>query len=374
MVSTHTLRTTALAVTLLAAVATTAALAAPPAAVAAVTVPTAVVQPAAALAGFVLDGSLQPLRQSVVAAQVAGNVLTLAVQAGDRVRAGQLLARIDARDAQAGLQRGDAGVAQADAELRNARVQAERSRELRRQGFVSQAALDVAETQLQAAQAGLQQAQAGRTQAALASGFTAVSAPFDAVVLATHVEAGELATPGRALVTLYAPGALRAVVQVPASRAAVAAAAQQVELQLPDGRWIVPAKRQALPSTDAVSQTVEWRLDLPAAVQGGLPAGLQPGQNVRVRFSGAPVGAPAGTDATASGAAAQRLVVPASAVLRRGELTAVYAVQERQFVLKAVRLGADRGAAGIEVLAGLKAGERVALDPVRAGLAGAVPQ
>jgi hypothetical protein len=179
-------------------------------------------------------------------------------------------------------------------------------------------------------------------------------------VQATHVEAGDLATPGRALVTLYAPGQLRAVAQVPASRAGLAGAATQVEVQLPDGRWVTPVARQALPSTDAVSQTIEWRLDLAP----GSGAGLQPGQNVRVRFGGAP--------AAATADAAQRLVLPAAAVLRRGELTAVYAVQGQQFVLKAVRLGADRGAAGVEVLAGLKAGERVALDPVKAGLAGAV--
>ncbi len=330
------------------------------AAAAATAVPTVVVQPASAVGAFELEGSLQPLRQSTVAAQVGGNLLLLAVKAGDRVNAGQLLARIDERDTQAGLVRGDAGVAQAEAEFRNARLQAERSRELRGQGFVSQAALDVAETQLQAAQAGLQQAQAGRTQAALARGFTAVTAPFDAVVLATHVEAGELAVPGRALVTLYAPGQLRAVAQVPASRAALAGAARQVEVQLPDGRWVVPVARQVLPSTDAVSQTVEWRLDLAPASS----AGLQPGQNVRVRFAGAPAAADA----------AARLVLPASALLRRGELVAVYAVQGRQFVLKAVRLGADRGAAGVEVLAGLKSGERVALDPVAAGLTGAAPQ
>ena len=66
-----------------------------------------------------------------------------------------------------------------------------------------------------------------------------------------------------------------------------------------------------------------------------------------------------------------RLTVPAAAVLRRGELTAVYAAQDSRFVLKAVRLGAAAGT-GVEVLAGLKAGERIALDPVRAGLAGAV--
>lgn len=328
------------------------------AAAAATAVPTVEARPMSSAGSFELEGSLQALRQSTVAAQVGGNVLALAVKAGDRVKAGQVLARIDDRDTQAGLQRSEAGVAQADAEFRNARLQTERTRDLRAQGFVSQAALDVAETQLKAAQAGLQQAQAGRAQAALARGFTAVTAPFEAVVLATHVEAGDLATPGRALVTLYAPGQLRAVAQVPASRAALAAAAAQVEVQLPDGRWVTPAARQALASTDAVSQTVEWRLEL-APPQS---AGLQPGQNVRVRFTGAPAAADA----------AQRLVLPAAAVLRRGELTAVYAVQGQQFVLKAVRLGADRGAAGVEVLAGLKSGERVALDPVKAGLAGAV--
>ena len=329
-------------------------------------VPTVEVRPVPVVGHFELEGSLQALRQSTVAAQVGGNVLELRVKAGDRVKVGQVLARIDERDAQAGLLRSDAGVAQAEAEFRNARLQAERTRDLRTQGFVSQAALDVADTQLKAAQAGLQQAQAGRTQAVLARGYAAVSAPFDAVVQATHVEAGELATPGRALVTLYAPGQLRAVVQVPSSRAALAGAATKVEVQLPDGRWVTPVTRQALPNTDAVSQTVEWRFDLAPAQN----AGLQPGQNVRVRFGGATV--PAAAASGAAGDASQRLVLPAAAVLRRGELTAVYAVQGQQFVLKAVRLGADRGAAGVEVLAGLKAGERVALDPVKAGLTGAV--
>ena len=64
---------------------------------------------------------------------------------------------------------------------------------------------------------------------------------------------------------------------------------------------------------------------------------------------------------------------PASALLQRGELTAVYVVQGQRFVLRAVRTGAQHGAAGTEVLAGLKAGERVALHAVQAGLAGAVP-
>ena len=335
-----------------------AALAVPPA------VPTVLVGAGTSGGGFEIDGGLQALQQSTVAAQLGGNVLQLAVKAGDRVKAGQLLARIDERDAQAGLARSEAAVAQADAELRNARLNAERSRELRAQGFISQAALDVAETQLKAVQASLQQAQSGRTQAALARGFAAVTSPFDAVVLGTHVEAGELASPGRPLVTLYAPGRMRAVVQLPASRSAAARGAEAVQVQLPggaDSRWVTPAARTELPGTDPVSQTIEWRLDLSAADS----AGLQPGQNVRVRFTGPAV-------AAAAAATPGRLTVPAAAVLRRGELTAVYAVQDTRFVLKAVRLGAAQGT-GVEVLAGLQPGERIALDPVRAGLAGAVP-
>ncbi len=324
-------------------------------------VPTLLVGTASAGASMEFEGTLQALKQSTVAAQVSGNVVQLAVKAGDRVKAGALLARIDARELQAGLAAGDAGVAQAAAALAQAQQNLTRTRDLRAQGFVSQAALDTAQTQLDAAQAGHRQSQAARAQAALAHGFAQVTAPFDAVVLATQVEAGDLAAPGRSLVTLYAPGRLRAVVQMPASRSALARAAQSTEIVLPDGRRVAPAARTELPGTDAVSQTVEWRLDLPAGAQDG----LTPGQPVQVRFAGAPA-------AAATPAAAGRLVVPASAVLMRGELTAVYAAQGEQFLLKAVRLGMRQGD-GVEILAGVKAGERIAADPVRAGLAGAVP-
>ena len=345
-------------VTIASAVALTAAAAAQATAPA---VPTVAVQSGAAVAGFELDGSLQPVRQSTVAAQVPGVVVQLPVRAGDRVSAGQVLARIDEREAAAGVARSDAAVAQAEAELANARLNAERTRSLRQQNFVSQAALDQAETQLKAAEAAVAQARAGRTQATLARGFTAVTAPFAGVVLETHLEAGDLATPGRPIATVYAPGALRAVVQVPSTRMALARSAQRVEVQLPGADdWVSPVKTTVLPVADAVSQTVEWRLDLSSEVS----AIHRPGATVRVRFAGADA------QAAARGAAAPTL--PASAVLRRGELTAVYVAQGERFVLRAVRTGAPLGDR-VPVLAGLKDGERVALDPVRAGLAGATP-
>lgn len=348
---------------LLAVVTASSALAAP--------VATAVAQASAADGQRTLDGALQPVRQATLSAQVGGNVVTLAVKAGDRLRSGQLVARVDEREAQAAVLRSEAGVAQAEAEARNARLAAERTRDLRAQGFVSQAALDQAETQYKAAQAGVQQAQAGRSQATLQRGFSTINAPFDAVVLATHLEAGDLAAPGRAIATVYAPGALRAVVQVPASMAAAARTATTVQVELADGRRVVPSARSLLPGADPVSQTVEWRLELPASLvndNGAADAGpLLPGQAVRVHFQGATATIPSAKPPAAP------LVLPAAAVLRRGELTAVYVAQDQRFVLRAVRTGADRGAAGVEVLAGLKPGERFALDAVAAGLAGAVP-
>lgn len=338
----------------------------------AVTVPVVTVQAGAATqAEFSLDGSLQAVRQATVAAQLGGNVLQLGVKAGDRVRAGQVLARLDGRDAQASVDRSQAAVSQAEAEARNAQLHVERTRELRRQGFLSQAALDQAETQARATQAGVEQAQAGRAQARLASGFSQIVAPFDGVVLATHLDAGDLASPGRPVATIYVPGALRAVVLVPASRSATARGAKSVSVTLPDGQSVTPSHRAELSAADPVSQTVEWRLDLPATALKD----MVPGQTVRVRFTGAPVNAASATPAGGSAipGPSTALVVPAQAVLRRGELDAVYVAQGSQFMLRAVRLGAERGSAGIEVLAGLKAGDRVALDAVKAGLAGAKP-
>lgn len=310
-------------------------------------------------AGLLIDGSLQAVRQSVLSAQASGRIASLNVKAGDRVKAGQLLAVIDDRATQAGVAQAQAGVAQAEANLANARAAFERTQQLRAQGFVAQAALDAAQAQFRAAEAGAAAARAGQAQASVAQGFTRLTAPWDGWVLATHAEAGSLAMPGAPVLTVYAPQPIRAVVYVPASQQPLSGQIRRVEVRLPDGRWVQPVSQTALPTADPVSQTVEWRLDLSEA-DG---AGQVPGRQVQVRFVGAD---------------AQRLVVPASALLRRGELTAVYVVTPRAdgtqgFALRAVRAGASHDEAGVEVFSGLKAGDRVALDPVKAGLAGARP-
>lgn len=320
-------------------------------------IPTATVQSSGASASYTLDGIVQAVKQSTVAAQASGRIATLLVKAGDKVRAGQVLATIDDREAQESLTRSKAQVAQAEAELRNAQAQMDRTRELQGMGFVSKAALDTADAQLKSAKAQREQAQAGANLAGISQGFTKVTAPFEGWVLQTFAEAGDLAAPGKPLVTVYAPQPLRAVVQVPASRTQAVRTAKQTEILVQDdgnvSRSIAPVNVSVVPSADPVSQTSEWRYDLPAKDA----ATLMPGQQIRARFATGQ----AGTSA---------LLVPQVAVVRRGELTAVYVGSGNTFALRAVRLGSVQGES-VEVLSGLKQGDVVALDPVRAANAGA---
>jgi RND family efflux transporter MFP subunit len=308
------------------------------------------------------DGVIQAVRQSTVAAQVPGNITALLVKAGDSVKAGQALARVDERDAATALARSQAEVAQADAQLTHARLQWERSQALRAQGFISAAALDSAQAQWRSAQAAVNAAKAGQAQAALIKGFTTVVAPFDGKVLSTQADVGDLAAPGRPILTMYAPQAMRAVVQVPASAADRVRTARTAEVLVPQGAtasWLKATHVVALPGADPVSQTVEWRLDLPA-IQA------LPGQTVRVRF--ADMNAPAATTQPAG------LSVPSAAVLRRGELTAVYVVREGRFMMQAVRTApASEQATHLTILSGLRAGDTIAADALQAGLAHATP-
>jgi RND family efflux transporter MFP subunit len=324
-------------------------------------VPTVTVQTNSTASGTLLDGVVQAVKQSTVAAQTTGRIATFTVKAGDKVRAGQVVVTIDDREAQVGLQHAQAQANQADAELRNAQAQMERTRNLQAQGFISKAALDTADVQYQSAKALREQATASTRQSTLAQGYTRVTAPIDGWVLQTFAQAGDLAVPGSPLLVVYAPQPLRAVVQVPASRSQAIRKAKQTAVLVDTSQGaeqsITPLNRLEVPSSDPVSQTTEWRMDLPAKEA----ADLLPGQQVRVRFIGA--------DLTA---ASSRLVVPAAAVVRRGELSAVYVASGKGFALRAVRLGRE-GAEGVEVLAGLRAGEVVATDPLHAAQANAVP-
>ena len=303
---------------------------------------------------YASEATIEAIRQATVAAQVQGRVLEVRVDAGARVRQGDVLMRIDTREADQAVAVAAANVAAADARLIDARASFERLRSLRERNFVSAAAVDQARAVLDTASAQRKAAAAGQAQAEASRGFATVTAPLTGIVAQRLTEVGEMAQPGRPLLTVYAPGGLRAVAEVPQSRLAelgppTGRLAAKVEFP-ESGRWLDAAGVVVLPSADPRTHTARVRVDLPADVSG-----VVPGLAARVHFSVGEV---------------QRLAVPAAAILRRGELTGVYVSDGKGgFSLRQLRVGSPLGDGSVEVLAGLSGGESIALDPVRAGLA-----
>lgn len=293
------------------------------------------------------DGVVEAVRQSVVAAQVSGAVTAIDVKVGDSVRAGQAVVRIDARTADQNLGASEAQVRAAQALLDVSRKEYDRQRQLYQKQYISLAALERAESQFKAAQAqaAAQMAQAGaaRTQSSL----HVLSAPYAGIVAEVPVALGDMAMPGKTLLVVYEPGALRVTVAVPQGALPPSMAGINVEIPgLPDAkRWFSNVQVQVLPLVDAATHTVQLRIGLPSDVSG-----LRPGMFAKVWLPGSVTAAP-------------RLFVPTAAVLRRGEMTGVYVLDDKGApLLRQVRLGRADGER-IEVLSGVSAGERVALDP-----------
>lgn len=308
------------------------------------------VQPAAAGERSAYDGVVEAVRQTTLAAQVSGAVTEVAVKVGDRVRAGQVLVRLDARAAQQTAAAGDAQVRAAQASLELATRDFERQQQLARDNFISAAALERAQAQFRATQAELAAQVAGAGATRTQSEFFVLRAPYAGIVSEVPAVLGDMAMPGRALVTLYDPAALRVTAAVPQSAAVPAAnGAVPVQVELPglprERAWIAPRSVQRLPAIDPSTHTQTLRLELPAAIEG-----VSPGQFARVWLPGA------------ADAASQRVWLPASAVVRRAELTAVYVLRDDgALALRQVRLGRSANEQ-IEVLTGLLPGERVAVD------------
>lgn len=299
---------------------------------------------------YLADGVVEAVRTSSIGADISGRVTALLVHAGDKVKAGQVLLRIDERVANQQALATQSQVAAAQAQLDAAKADFERRQSLYQQKFLSKAALDRAEAEYKsaAAQAKAQIAQA--TAAGVQTGLHTIAAPYDGIVAETLVELGDMVTPGRPLINFYDPAALRATVNVPQSQVA---ALRHEDARVEIAGVAAPVRVQAdavtvLPTADPMSHMVQARLALPAQTVAA------PGAFARAWLP------------TAANESKGRLTIAQRAVIRRSELTAVYVIdKEGKPQLRQVRLGRSLGDR-IEVLAGLTAGERVALDPLAA--------
>ena len=298
------------------------------------------------------DGVVEPVRQATLAAQVAGSIVSLSVKVGDTVRAGQELARIDARAAGQNAQASAAQVDAARASLTVAGKDFERQQQLLQKQYISQAALERSKAQFDAAQAQVKALQAQSDAAQTQQRFFVIQAPFAGVVSEVPVAVGDMAMPGRPLLTMHDPSDLRVTASV--AQSALPASLDKLQFELPGWSGATGLMNASgatvLPLVDAATHSTQIRFKLPAL------KGVAPGMFARVWL-------PAAGGAAATG---ERLFVPVSAVVRRAELTALYLVDAQgRPALRQVRLGPMQGDR-VEVLSGVRAGDKVATDPTAA--------
>ena len=295
------------------------------------------------------DGVVEAVRQAELSAQTSGRVTSVEVDVNDAVVGGQVLLRLTAVEQQAGASAARAQLRAAEAMAAEAAANHARYQALAGKQFVSRLQLDQARAARDAAAANRDAARAQLAQAGQLADYTVVRAPFAGIVSARHVEPGESLSPGQPLLVVHAPRALRIEVQVPQSDADAIRKLGAARVALDDGRVLDAASVVVFPAADPSTHSVGVRIMLPDTTNPP-----RPGSTAKVQF---PI-------AEAAGAAAV-VHVPQSVVVQRGEVSGVYVMDGNRLSLRQLRLGRRIGDQ-VEVLAGLKAGETLASDPVAA--------
>jgi RND family efflux transporter MFP subunit len=294
----------------------------------------------------VWDGTVEAVNQATVSAQTSGRVAEIFYDVDDFVEAGAPIVRFTDTEQRAALAGARGALEEAEARAAEAESEFARIAAMFENGTVARARYDQAQANRNAAIARLESARAGVVNAEQQLEYTLVRAPYAGIVSRRHVEVGELVRPGAALMSGLSLEHVRVVVDVPQSMLEPIREIGKANVYVED-RAIAAESLTFFPVADAATNTFRVRAGLP-----GGSATLYPGTFVKIGFV---VGE------------TERLLLPATAVVRRSELTAVYVVGSDAVTLRQIRAGRRYGEQ-VEVLAGLEAGEKVAVDPVAAGV------
>lgn len=337
---------------------------------------------------YTATGTIRARMATPVAARLMGYATQVAAQAGQRVAQGQLLVTIETREldslvgraeagraeVQSALPEADSAIAAARANLELAQTTYNRMKDLLEKKSISPQEFDEAAARWKAAQSALAMAQAKRTQldsrlrqteeevraANIQRSFTRVVAPFAGILVSRQVEPGALVTPGATLFVLEREGPMRleATVEENLLAGLRVGGPAQVLLPLTPTDGLNPPVEETIPATigeivplvDAAARTGTVKLDLPPQVKA------RSGQYARALFARP---------------ARRALAVPASAILRQGQVESLFVAERGVARLRLVTLGPAQ-AGNVEVLSGLSEGEAV-IAPVPAGLLDGTP-
>jgi len=356
----------------------------------AITVNTLTIRPQLITNTLELSGTIHPLEQATLSTRVMGRITQLSLEAGDRFQKGDILTRIDVKDMNAQTGQAKLGVAQAQAEvlrsqaslnqlesqkleaqsaLRLAQVTQSRMSRLQAEGAVSQSQLDDANTNLEQARARVVQSEAGirQSQAAIAQTSAAVNraelsvissdvsesygtivAPFDGVVVQKLAYEGEMASPGTPLLKVENPNRLELEIAVPEEKLRFVRVGQKVKVQF-----------------DAVNQTLN------ATIQQIVPAADPKSRSFLVKIplsnSGKLISGMFGRIDLPLSEKQEKILIPAEALIQRGQLQGVYVLETRDSkeiaVLRWVKTGKLQNNQ-LEIVAGLTTGDRIVINNI----------
>ena len=316
-------------------------------------------------------GRVSAFRKAAVSTKATGRLEWLGVQEGSRVKAGEVIARLEnldvaaARDsAAAGATASRANLEQGEAEMRDARGSYERSKDLYAKKFISEATLDTARARFEKAEAvisslkaGIGVAEANARQAGVALEQTLIRAPFDGIVLTKNANVGDIITPFSsaadskgAVVNMADMDTLEVEADVSEASISKIKVGMPTEIQLdayPNVRLLGEVSR-IVPTVDRAKATLLVKVSFKEK-----DARVLPDMSAKVAFLAR---APEAVDRKPVTA------VRPEAVAKRGEKSVVYVLDDKN-VVKEVDVGAPKKVGDLMQVANVKPGDKVALSP-----------
>jgi RND family efflux transporter MFP subunit len=269
-------------------------------------------------------GTVEAKLHATLEAKLSGRIIKMPVLLGQAVKTGQLIAHLDAAEIKARQE-------QAEAALEQAQRDWKRTSALFDQQAATRSDYDAADSRVRVAKAAVAEAQA-------MMGYVEILAPFDGVVTKKWADVGDLAAPGKPLISLEDSSMLQLEAHVPEAMASRIQLNARLTIRgdsLKDR--LEGTVKEIAPTIDPVSRTFRVKLDLPPT------AGLVSGQFARLVV---PIGE------------SNSVRVPASAVVLRGQLEILFVVTNQRAQLRLVKAGKkidDR----VEILAGIEPGDSI---------------
>ena len=274
-----------------------------------------------------VTGTVRAKLHSVIEAKMVGRIEKLLVVPGQQVKAGEVLVQLDSREIEAKLDQARAVLEQSNKDL-------QRYTSLLASKVTTQAEFDGVQSRNRVAKGAVAEAETSL-------GYATVKALFAGVITRKLADVGDLAAPGKPILEIEDPAALRFEADVP--EAVIGKIEAGAKLPVQTGTVQLSATvSEIAPAADANSRTFLVKLDLPQAL------GLRTGQFGRVSV---PV------------SETSVLRIPGSAVIQRGQMEMVFVIEKGRAQLRLLKTGKRLGNE-IEVVSGIEAKEQVVTENV----------